>query len=520
MRILLVFIASVFLLSSCRKEKTSWDTDWSAPLLHGHLTLTDLIPPEYLATNSEGYLSIVFHQNAYQFTIDTLVNLPDTSVSSFIQLGPSTISVNPAFTWSGVYDSDYDLNGIELKRVIAKQGTATIDISSPWQGKTVITLTFPLINEFGTAFSRTYYLDSGSVANPVLASDAVDMTGFDLDLRGLLGLSYNEIPANYSVASNEASATFDVNPSDTVHFNVSFQDLLPDYALGYFGSYTLSDTIGISLAPMKKILGGTLDIDSIDLTLTVKNGFNLIAQSKITKLTGINTRTGSTVELGFPDFNSWININPAIGGLYDMVPSEYPLPVNTGNSNIDEFAENFSDSMSLGYILKINPDGNVSAGNDELFPTSSLDLFVDAEIPLHFGANDLTLADTFDISYTASTTVIPDNGEIVMHYDNGFPLSAGAVFYLLDEDGVLLDSISSTGIISSGSYDDVTFLTDNVTGIITYAVPASTVVLLEDTKKIVVRINFTSDGGAKVKIDSNAWFDFKIHTNIQIRLEV
>ena len=167
-----------------------------------------------------------------------------------------------------------------------------------------------------------YFLDSASIDNPFVLTDQIDMSDLDMDLTGISGLEVNQVPAHFLVESNESSESFTVEPTDSVTISVSFVDLVPKYARGYFGSHTFSDTLGFGLAPMKKIIGGTVDVDSIDLTLTVKNGFNLIAQSTISKLTGINTRTAGVVNLSFPNLGESININPASGGLWTMTPSQ------------------------------------------------------------------------------------------------------------------------------------------------------------------------------------------------------
>lgn len=520
-RLLLTISIATITLISCRKEKTSWDSNWSAPLIHGSLTINDLIPQEYTATNMDGYLSLVYHDTAYSFSIDTLLDLPDTSVQSVINVGQfSDITVEPGFAFTDDYGSDYDLGQIELKQVILGQGTAIMKVISPWAGQSLMTIEFPLIDEMGSPFSRTYPVPAGSQSDPVTVSGEVDMTGFDMDLRGLLGIAYNEVPANFIVVSDEETNSFVVTAADTVLIDVAFTDLVPRYAKGYFGQYELTDTVGFSLAPMKKIIDGTLDIDSVDIRVTVRNGFNLIAQSTITKLSGINTRTLNEVDLTFDQLGNPINLNPASGGLWSTVPSDYPIEINNLNSNVTEFIENLADSMSLGYSLFINPDGNVTAGSDELYPSSSLDLYVDAEFPLNFSANDLTLVDTFEISYDGVESVSPQNGEVRMTYTNGFPLEAGATFYLLDENDVILDSIFSTSPILSGSYDEVSYLTTASSGTVFYSVLGSTVENLELAKKLMLKVSFSTDEGGKIKIDANSFFDFNVKTNLQLTARI
>ncbi|MBN4082075.1 hypothetical protein JYT21_00115, partial [bacterium AH-315-B15] len=210
------------------------------------------------------------------------------------------------------------------------------------------------------------------------------------------------------------------------------------------------------------------------------------------------------------------NINPATGGMWATVPSSYPIDINNLNSNITEFIENLADSMALGFELKLNPDGNVTAGSDELYPTSSFDLYVDAEFPLNFSANNLTLVDTFDINYNPIETIIPGNGEITMTYDNGFPLAANATFYLLDANDVVIDSIVSTQGILSGSYDIGTYLTTPYQGALAYNISGSTISNLELASRLMLKVSFTTDTAGKIKIDANSYFNFNIRTNLQI----
>ncbi len=516
-RFLLTLLVLATSLSSCRKEKTSWDSNWSAPLVHGTLTINDLIPVEFTNTNTEGYLSLVFHDTAYSFSIDTLLNLPDTNVQSVINIGEFTdVTISPGFSFLDNYNSDYDLGEVELKRVILKEGTAEISVTSPWAGKTLMTISFPLIDESGMPFSRTYSVAAGSQTDPTIVSGSVDMVNFDMDLKGLAGLSFNEVPADFLVSSDESTMSFVVTNQDTVIFDVAFKNLVPKYAKGYFGQYTLSDTIGFSLAPMKKIIAGSLDIDSVEMRVTIKNGFNLIAQSTISKITGINSRTLNEVDLTFAELNNSVNINPATGGLWATVPSSYPIDINNLNSNITDFIENLPDSLDFGFELKINPEGNITAGSDELYPSSTLDLYVDAEFPLNFSANDLTLVDTFDINYNPIEAIAPGSGQITMNYDNGFPLAASATFFLLDENDVILDSIvSSTGILS-GSYDIATYLTTPTRSSLTYSIAQTTIDNLELASRLMLKVSFTTDTAGKVKIDANAFFNFNIRTNLQI----
>lgn len=516
----LLFLGCLAVLIACKKEPTTWDSDWSAPVAHGHLTIGDMIPVEYVTTNSDNYLSLVYHKAIYGFSIDTLIDLPDTTIVTKSAIGVGALTVNPGFSYLDSYDQLYNLDQIELKKVIVKSGTLEVLIKCPWQGASVVTFTFPKIEAFGIPFQRTYQMVAGTLANPSIAQEIIDMTDFEIDLTGTSGNLINTLSAEFEMGSNETVNSYNISDTDSIEYNISFKNLVPQYAKGYFGQYYFSDTVGFKLDFMKNITDGQIDVDSIDMTITVKNGFNLIAQASITKLTGINTAAGSQMDLSFPLINSSMNINPATGGIYNYVPSEYPIAINNANSNISQFAENLSDSIRLGYELEINPFGNITAGADEFFPNSKMELFLDAEFPLSFGANDVTLVDTFEIDYNNPEEVYPNNGNFVLDYSNGFPLQAGATFYLLDAANQVIDSITSSSLIIAGSYNTGTYLTTTSNGEVLYNLTAANIANLDIASKVILHVAFSTDQDAVVRIDANSFFDFTLKTNLNVTVKL
>lgn len=515
---IVIFALILLFATACKKEPTNWNTDWSAPLIHGHLTINDIVPVDYTTTNGDGYLSFVYHESVYSFSLDTLLAVPDTTVINTYAIGLPSFNFNPGATLPSTLDQSYNMGDIELKRVIVESGTGIITMRNTWQGQTYIGFNFPAVFENGSTFSRDYILPPGTITNPSEVVENVDMKDFDMYLTGSDGSFVNTLYADFNMGSAETTNIITVTSSDTLYYLITFQDVIPKYAKGYFGQHHLVDTVGFSFAPMKKIIGGTIDIDSIDMTLTVKNGFKLISQTKITKLTGINTRTSTAVDLNFPQFNTSININPATGGYYDWAPSTLPIIINNSNSSILGFIENLPDSIVLGYEVDINPYGNVSAGGDEFFPGSTMELFLDAEFPAQFSANDLTIVDTMNISYKPGTEARPQNGNLVLSYVNAFPVDATAIIHLLDGNDVELDQITGNSGIVSGSYNTVSYLTVPYSGSVTFQLSSAQVSNLELAEKMVLEVHFNSDADQTVKIDANAYFDFNLRSNIAIQI--
>lgn len=513
-----IFVFLLVALCACKKEPTSWQNDITAPIAHGHLTLEDIIPSQYLSTDAQNLYSIVYHEPVYTFTIDTLVKLPDTTIVKKSAISVSSITVNPGYSFADNYDQLYNLDQIEIKKVMVSQGEILVDIKCPWQGATTVKFSFPKITYQDNPFERVYNLPASTLSDPATANETIDISNYFLDLTGTDGNHINMLSAVFEMASNETTNSFNVSNTDSVEYNISFQNLKPAYAKGYFGQYLLADTVGFKLDFMRNITAGMIDLDSIDLSLTVKNGFNILAQSKINFIKGINSKTGNEVILTAPFINTNLNINPASGGFYDFVPSNYPVFVNTSNSNIIELIENLNDSIVLGYELNINPFGNTTGGSDEIFPGSKLELILNANYPLEVGADNLQITDTFKVDYKPGEDVYPENAIFELQYSNGFPIGASASIDLMNLSGDIIDTIDGAISINAGNYQSSTNLTTPTSGAIIFNVTSENLHNLSLSSHIILKITFNSSNTELVKINADAYLDFVLKTNVKLNI--
>ena len=491
-------LSLILLFTACKKEPTTWNSDWTVPLITGKVTVQDILP-DYSSINSEGYLSLVFNDTVFSLDIDTLIKLPDTTLVRTATAPIAGFLLTPDITLPAEQiDQVYELGDISLKRVIVEEGTAIFTIESPWPGRIRLQFDMPkLVDADGLVYEKEYILEAGSPSNPSVLRDSFSMAGFDFDLTGTDGNQVNSVSAVLSVGSADTVA-FPMPIQDTLHMTIEFKDMSPRYARGYFGSYDISDTSSIDFPELKK-LSGLLNLDSIRMQLNIQNGFDLTAQAKITQLEGTNTTTSQTTELNFPHFNQFINLNPATGGLWDNTPSDYIIDINNQNSNFLEFVENFPDHLNFGYTALINPSGNISGGTDQYFPNSGINLMLDGELPLNIKMDDFTLTDTFEISLEDVGESIKD-GVIKLLYVNTFPVSAQVTLNLLDADGEFISSISGSNTLNAGIYDVNTELTNESTGEVLFEVDESQIQALTDAGLMEVKIAFNSFDKELVKL--------------------
>ncbi|MFN0276383.1 MAG: hypothetical protein ACKVPJ_11590 [Chitinophagales bacterium] len=87
-------ISLLMLLSfSCRKGfDTGWDTDLLMPILHGELTIENLLPDSIREVNEDNSVDLVYQSTIFDLRITDLVEVPDTTVSVTVNLDSLYIS--------------------------------------------------------------------------------------------------------------------------------------------------------------------------------------------------------------------------------------------------------------------------------------------------------------------------------------------------------------------------------------------------------------------------------------------
>lgn len=515
-------LASLFLFfGSCKKEQTEWNTNWNTPLVHGRLTINDLVPTENVTENANQYASLIFNDTLFTFDLDTLIKLPDTLMTEKSAISVSSLTLSPGSTISSNdIDQNYDLGDIQLKRLIVKEGTAHLTLKSPYPGKTKMELSLPEVYDAnGNAFSRTYYLDAGTNDNPTTVTESIDLTDFDFNLTGASGNLYNYFYVDLNVSSNEETNSFTIDNQDSLVFSFELTGLSPKYAKGYFGEYEVSDVAGFSIPEMKLIQANLIDLDSIDLNFSIENSFKLLAQAQLNQLSSYNSTNQSTLDLNFSQLNQMININGATGGLYDYVASIYNMALNSTNSNVLDVIETLPDSLFLDYYIHVNPYGNTTAGDDEYFPDSKLLVKAQGEFPLKFTLDQLSFKDTIDVNVNQNESARVDEGQITITYSNRFPLSLSAKMEFLNSNNEVIETLESAENVESGVYSTSTLTTQATEGELYFNLSSTAIQHVEEAERAVIHLSFSTYNGSQVTIQLDDYLDFNLFSDFGLNVK-
>ena len=525
--LLLFLILSMLSLNACRKGNNgpSWDVDVLAPILKTTLGIENLIPDSLIQTNPDSSLTIVFDNTIFRLSLDTLVTLPDTTVKERFDLPFGSFYLQPGQgipTLNNITnETKYNLKTVELVEAKIRSGFVSFEIASSIGEMTVVNFTMPGFIKQSVPFSVSTQVAAGSISNPATAYLKYNLTGYNVDLRGAQGIDFNTILANLSVIIDVAAPdSVLVSTGDYFEIKYNLEDIITDYAKGYFGQYNISMNQQIDTMDFfKNITSGFFDMESITMQLSIENGFGMDAQIVIDTLNSINSSTGTNVLLNHAFIGTSINLTrasqiPSPG--YRFTYSKYDLNVSSSNSNVAEFIENLPDLLGHSYDITINPWGNNSNGNDFLYYESDFKVNLNLELPVSFSANALTIEDTVLFAASPSENGAESNingGFLRLYVDNGFPYEAYVQIYLYDNNYNFTDSLISNqgNKVTAAPVDIWLRVTNKVLSRIDIPLNQNKVDNILAAKEALIKVRFSTIPGNQI---------LKIYTDYEIDLKL
>ena len=517
--ILFVLIALV----SCKKEPTTWETDWSIPLINDRLSLSNLENDSTLEANGVGGYNVILSRNLIDLQLDDIVAIPDTTIEKAITIAFPSLNVPPGFTISNTAEeNDISVADLELKEIHIKSGNIRFRVLNPVETSMNFTVNLPGTVKDGGSFSESYLVPAGSPTNPGIQIQAYDISGYSFDLTGLNNNKNNLFVSQIDVTSDPNGPTVTMTNTDSIKFYVEFENVVLDHARGYFGQTSLSDTLQQTISAFDAFESGVLDIPNMSLDLDIVNGVKVGARATISSLSSTNAN-GNTINLSHPQIGNAINLDPATGSWGSLVPSVNTLYINSGNSNIESFIENLGKSYAIGYQLDINPYGNISGGWDELFPNSRLAIRANLNMPLQVGLDQLILRDTFAIDIDAQSIQNIKAGSLVLNTKNAFPLSADITLSFINTNGNVQFTIQSDNSIRSA----LNGVTDSSSGLLvsddmlTFSLSESEIETLPYIENILVRVELNTPNPSTgmndmIDIPYGAFLDLKLLTAFKL----
>ncbi|MCH2224319.1 MAG: hypothetical protein MK066_06070 [Crocinitomicaceae bacterium] len=449
MRYLLLFSTILVLASSCKKQDTVWETNWGAPIISDTLSLENLVNDSTLSVTGSSY-AVDLNRTLFNVKISEFVSIPDTVIEEQLTIPFPFMNIaagNPFVT----SEEEHNLNlpNVELKEIRLSHGVIEVEVKNPVETITIFDLKLPGVTKDGVEFVEVIQAPAAVGGIPGVITKSIDVSGYKFDLTGIDGYGRNILRSQINVKTDPYGPDITLTNYQVTNLKAEFRDILVDYAKGYFGNQILSDTTEVMLDVMNMMHSGMVDIPSSTIKFGIENGMKVGAQALLTTVSN-ESNVGSVVDLVHPQIGTPFNIDPALGAWATLSPSLKTVQFDEVNSNVEAYLENLGVAHKIGYVIELNPWGNISAGTDQIFPNSALRVLLEANMPLAIGLDQLVVQDTFpvDLSQDVSTTHVK-SGKLLLKTSNAFPFSANVQLVLLDAQKQPLHVISGTEPIAS-----------------------------------------------------------------------
>lgn len=452
-RFVLMAMAVVFLATACRRDPVSWDVGLYGPLAEGRLDISDMIPDSLLVYGEDGLVTVSYERDLLDFQLDTLANVPDTTIhNSFTPgLGPGQFNIPAGVSVIAEnQETYYDLGDVQVREIRVKSGRLRYEVRSYMNAWLDFEYALPGIIIDGNSLTIVENTAPGSSQQPYVASSEYDLSGYSLDLSGDGSPGFNTFIGNLAAQTSQShpeGAT--INGNDSIAIDLIFEDIELSYARGYFGSESDVNDGSSELDIFTNITSEYLDIDRVTMSLNMVNMVGVDAGIRIASLRARNSSNGGEVEFSGPGLNDAVLLQRAVDmGNSIQAGGSHSFLFDQDNSNLDDLVELLPDQILYSVETDLNPLGDISFGNDFIYTDNTLEGRAIITLPLCFRAGALTLRDTLAIDETLEETGA--NGMLKLRALNGFPFSARVNLKVIDESGSVLSTYISEGDIASG----------------------------------------------------------------------
>ncbi len=521
-RLLVLFlVVTTGVIFSCRKENTSWNSDWRLPIINDTLAISELINDSTLAINADNSLQVRLQRRLASLDFFDLVEIPDTFIVQDFTINIPQLELPPGTVYVDEVDEhEFNLGEVALTQARFAEGVAKIRIENPVETTVLFDIELPGVTLNGQTFQESTSVPPAQNGQPGIRDFELSLAGHNVDLRGISGNQSNRLRSRMTARTSPDGPTVTITNQDLVIFRVQMEGLRLDYAKGYFGSQVIHDTAKVDSEILRNITNGSIAFEPLSAALTVSNGIKAKAQARLNEFKSTNFNT-NTVALQHPIIGQKNNIDAAQGDASNLSPSQWSVLFDEDNSNLNDFVENIGYNYEVDYSIFLNPWGNASLGNDEIFPNSRVNVDLETDFLLGVGMQNLTLRDTFDFDFSQENNIAKvKEGTLVFEVENGFPFEGALSLALLDENEAEIATLVASQNLLAGTTDTSTGLHGKQSSEIRFELTAELVSQLEAIRSIQVNVQFDSASYPENVLYANAAMLIKAYCLFALKTEL
>ena len=238
-------------------------------------------------------------------------------------------------------------------------------------------------------------------------------------------------------------SSMDLN--DSIDISYGLYDIIPSYIEGYLGTTTFNYKDTLDFDFFGSILGGTVDLASPVVNLTVINSIGVDGEMEVNQMQAFNTRDNNNVSLTGQLVSSPTEVRgPKLPNVGQTIVT--PISINKNNSNINSFLSVLPDQIAFDMDVHINRNGNPALRDNFATDDSKIAAYLDIEIPLEGMTENLWLQDTVALNVGEATLPAAiEEGKLKLVGSNQFPFEATTQIYFADQAGQIFDSLFTSG---------------------------------------------------------------------------
>jgi len=492
-----------------------WNPQMAAPLVSSTLTMDDLLENSegYIFENpSNGLIYLVYDSKVSTGVIDDYLIVPDQFLNTEETFMMPPLLPGDSFVL--VFSHPYEMNlpGGERLDSLRMDGLFNLQVQSGITHSGRIEVELPFLLRNGKPVTLT--LDHNYTGSlPVLINQQIDLSECVL-VTATQGSTSNVLEPKYKIVLYGDNNT-GIGPF-TINMGESLTDIDFTSAFGQLGNREeeLSDTLLIDA--FSQVDFGNVAIDSVILRLLVRNSFGLPVLIVPQAIWGYSPAS-FPYKFYVDDLATQYNIAaPVLAGIGQFAETRHTIR----SASLASVLNQSPRKLYYHFVGQINPPP--STGYNFILDTSRVDLDVQVEIPLSGRVGGLVLHDTVDFSMEDVEEL--QSAGFRVHIENNFPLEAEFQAYMLDESGLVVDSLFSgySLVIASGTLGPTPELRILSPGTRTTDVLFSGTRRdhLLQTSKLVLKGRLKTTGGNRVKVYGDAWLKVRIGANAALNISI
>jgi hypothetical protein len=425
--------------SACRKPTSAnWDVDLVVPVAKSTLSFKNFLGDTVFKTDKSGQLYFNINREIAALKLDSLVTLPDTTfdISLTNTLITTTLLHGSEYTYP-LDDIIFDIpNGVMLGQVIIRGGALKVDFSNDLTEALDLTYSLPTVLKDGLPFTMAVTIPPG----PKSLHKEFDMSGYQFNLRGLSGKTYNALGQTFRMMLSPTSNTCLLPVGKGARMEIGYTKIIPEFVEGNFGTQKIDiapSTVTFQL--IDNVRAENFMLSEANMDFMVRNEFGADFAANFSNIQSVNSVENKTVTLSSSQLTD-IHLNAATRNRFENKPDVQHRVFNNGNSNITAFISNLPDKLNYAGTVELNPV--LTSFSNYAFYATGLRIFANINIPLRFTANRFILKSKAAVDFSNLDQLEHvNNGRIVLTAVNSYPFDAELQAYMLDGYNQVIDSL-------------------------------------------------------------------------------